>query len=127
MEASLQKRKSRLVKIPTKIPLSLVIGMPPILFSDIRAKASATFAVGLSVIGSVIKPLSERFTLRTSAACASIGIFLCNTPIPPSRASAIARLDSVTVSIAADNIGILIVILRVTFVRMSVSLGKTCE
>ena len=56
--------------------------------------------------GSTIIPASERFTLSTSATCASIERFRWTIPIPPSRAIAMARRASVTVSIAAETIGI---------------------
>src|SRR5664280_945449 len=46
-------------------------------------------------------------------------------PRPPSRASAIASLASVTVSIAAETIGMLIVIVRVNRVTVETSLGCT--
>src|SRR5215831_15790680 len=46
-------------------------------------------------------------------------------PSPPSRDSAIARCDSVTVSIAALTRGIFSEISRVTHVRVSVWFGKT--
>ena len=56
---------------------------------------------GESVIGLTIIPLSERLTRSTSAACSSIDRFLWMTPRPPCCAIAMARRDSVTVSIAA--------------------------
>ena len=89
--------------------------------------ASATTAVSGRVTGSMIIPLSARFTFLTSWACFSIDIFLCKTPIPPSLAMAIAIEDSVTVSIAADTIGTLMVIFRVNFVWIDTSLGRTSE
>src|SRR5437660_4273323 len=46
-------------------------------------------------------------------------------PIPHSRAKAIARRDSVTVSMAALTIGILMTMRRVRCVRVSVSVGRT--
>ena len=58
------------------------------------------------MIGLRIMPLSDRFTRSTSAACRSIDMFLCSTPMPPARAMAIAISDSVTVSIAAETSGI---------------------
>ena len=109
------KRKSLLVTIPFKIPFSSTIGIPPILCSRMALLASATTAVNGNVTGSIIIPLSARFTLRTLAACCSIVMFLCSTPIPPSLAMAIAILLSVTVSIAADTTGILIVMFFVNF------------
>ena len=38
----------------------------------------------------MITPFSERFTLRTSSACALIDMFLWMIPSPPARAIAIA-------------------------------------
>ena len=43
-----------------------------------------------SVTGSTIIPASERLTLSTSATWSAIERFRCSTPMPPSRASAIA-------------------------------------
>ena len=102
---SVSNLKSRLVKIPTNLFVLSTIGIPPILFSFINFKASPIVAVTSSVMGSTIMPLSLRFTLRTCSACLSILMFLCKMPMPPSRASAIAKLASVTVSIAEDKIG----------------------
>ena len=48
-------------------------------------------------------------------------------PIPPSCARAIARRDSVTVSIAAESSGTLSVIVRVSLDFVSTWLGRTRE
>ena len=48
-------------------------------------------------------------------------------PSPPCLANAIANLASVTVSIAADTIGMLSVIFLVSFVSNDTSLGNTCD
>ena len=48
-------------------------------------------------------------------------------PSPPSRASAIAMADSVTVSIAAERIGMLTVMLRDTRLAVSMSVGRISE
>ncbi len=85
-------------------------------YSFILALASLTTEFKGSVTGSMIIPLSARFTFLTFIACCSMVIFLCKTPIPPSCAMAIAIFDSVTVSIAAETIGTLMVMLRVNFV-----------
>ena len=121
------KRRSRLVTIPIRCPASSTIGMPPMLCSFMLAFASRTRASDGSVTGSRIIPLSARFTLRTLRACCSMVIFLCSTPMPPSRAMAIAMLDSVTVSMAAETIGMLMRMLRVNWVVMSTSLGRISE
>ena len=47
--------------------------------------------------------------------------------MPPTLARAIARVASVTVSIAADNMGIFNVMSLVSLLRMSTSRGSTCE
>jgi hypothetical protein len=48
-------------------------------------------------------------------------------PIPPSRARAIARDASVTVSIAAESMGTFRVMSLVSFERMSTSRGRISE
>ncbi|MNE26055.1 hypothetical protein D3C80_1194060 [compost metagenome] len=111
-ELFFSKRKSRLVTIPFKIWFSSTTGMPPMLNSLITCFASPTVAVRGKVTGSIIIPDSALFTFLTSAACCSIVIFLCKTPIPPSCAIAIAIALSVTVSIAAETIGTFKVIFR---------------
>ena len=55
--------------------------------------------------GSVIIPLWLRLTFCTSAAWSSIDRLRWITPMPPSRAMAIAMRASVTLSIAADTSG----------------------
>ena len=96
---------SLFVTIPFKKPESSTIGIPPILFSFILFFASETVESKGKVIGSIIIPLSARLTLLTLSAWFLIDIFLWITPIPPSWAMAIAILLSVTVSIAAETIG----------------------
>ena len=53
--------------------------------------------------------------------------FLCITPMPPSLARATAISLSVTVSIAADNNGMFMVILGVSLVFKSTSEGNIFE
>ena len=72
-------------------------------------------------------PLSDRLTRSTSAACRSIDMFLCRTPIPPARAMAIAISDSVTVSIAAETSGTFSLISRVKREAVLTSRGCTNE
>ena len=91
----------------------------------IVARASPTVAPGPSVTGSRIMPNSERFTRRTSSACRSAVMLLCSIPMPPSRASAMASADSVTVSIAADTSGTLRRMRGVRSVDVSTSRGIT--
>src|ERR1051326_7651704 len=54
-------------------------------------------------------------------------MFLWRIPIPPSRASAIARAASDTVSIAAETRGMLSTMLRESFVVTSASRGRTAD
>ena len=104
---SVTKRTSRLVRMPTsRFPFS-VIGTPEMWYLLMIASASPTVASGGRVMGSTIMPDSLRLTFSTSSACPSTGRLRCNTPRPPSRARAMARRASVTVSMAADNMGML--------------------
>ncbi len=82
---------------------------------------------GRMVTGSTIIPASLRLTLSTSSAWTSIGRFLCTMPMPPSWARAMARRDSVTVSIAAERMGMLRSMPRQTRVRRSTLLGCTSD
>ena len=122
---SSSNRRSRLVRIPTSFPFLSMIGIPPILFSRISFMASPMVAFSRSVTGSMIKPLSLRFTFLTCSACCAMLMFLCKIPRPPSLANAIARVASVTVSIAADSMGTFIVISFVSLVVISTSRGRT--
>src|SRR6185503_14194461 len=79
------------------------------------------------VTGSTIMPLSERLTLSTSPDWTSIGRFLWTIPMPPSCAMAIARRESVTVSMAAETRGMFSRMLRVSWVDTSTLLGSTSE
>src|SRR5664279_2686471 len=121
------KRRSRFVRMPTSLPRSSTTGTPEIRKFAITSRASEIFCVGRHVTGSTIIPLSERFTLSTSAAWASIVRFLWMTPSPPFCAIAIARRDSVTVSIAAERIGMFSPIPDASRVFRSVSAGWTFE
>ena len=123
---SVSNFKSRLVMIPTSLVPS-VIGTPEILNFAISSSASFNVCSGESENGSVITPFSERFTLSTSSACASIDIFLWMIPIPPCLAIAIAIFDSVTVSIAALIIGMFNTIFCVRCVVRLIMLGVTSE
>src|SRR5207249_7108152 len=77
------------------------------------------------VIGSTIMPLSLRLTRSTSSAWRSIDMLRCMMPMPPCCASAMARCDSVTVSMAELTIGIFSPIPRVSSVFVSASAGTT--
>ena len=120
-------RRSLLVRMPTSFPAAEMIGMPEIWYLRIVSSASPTVWSGRIVTGSMIMPLSERLTLSTCSACAAIAMFLWMTPIPPSRAMAIAIAASVTVSIAEDISGMLSLMLRVSIVVRSASRGSTDE
>ena len=76
-------------------------------------------------MGSTIIPASLRLTRSTSSACRAIGMLRWTMPMPPCLASATASLDSVTVSIAALRIGMLIDRPRVIRVPVSTSDGRT--
>ena len=80
--------------------------MPDILFFNIKSKASFNFLSFEIVTGLTTIPDSNFFTFLTSSICSSIFIFLWIEPMPPDWAIAIAIWDSVTVSIAAEIIGI---------------------
>ncbi len=103
--APLQKRMSRLVRMPTSRPEASVIGTPLKRNRRIRSSASCSVAVGGRVTGSVIIPLWLRLTFCTSAAWSSMVRLRWITPMPPSRARAMAMRASVTLSIAAETIG----------------------
>src|SRR3954454_14847839 len=119
--------RSRLVMMPTSRPWPSTMGTPEIRKRRINAMASFRRRSGPSVIGFMIIPLSLRFTRSTSAACRSMVMFLCRTPMPPARAMAMAISASVTVSMAADTSGILRGMVRVRRVTVETSRGWTVE
>ncbi len=125
---SVSNFKSRFVMIPTSflLPFS-TIGTPEILNLRIRFSASCKVCSGFSENGSVMTPFSERFTLSTSSACASMDIFLWMIPIPPCLAMAIAILCSVTVSMLALIMGMFKTIFFVRCVVRSIIFGVTSE
>ena len=126
MSKRVSKRKSRLVRMPTSLPCS-VMGTPEILYLRMTSRASLTLSVGDMVTGSTIMPLSERFTLSTSLACCSMVRLRWMMPRPPCCASAIAMCDSVTVSMAALTMGIFKLMLRVSCVWVLACAGITSE
>ena len=79
------------------------------------------------VTGFTTMPDSNFFTCRTCSACWSGVRLRWMTPMPPACAMAMASRASVTVSIAAERIGRLSEIDRVSRVRMSASAGSTVE
>src|SRR5881409_835564 len=118
------KRRSRLVTMPTSLPF-LVTGMPEIRYCSMILCASRMVWSGEMVTWFRIMPLSDFLTLSTSAAWSVGESTRWMIPTPPSRAIAMASRASVTVSMAALTIGMLIVMRRVNRVRVSVSAGKT--
>ena len=79
------------------------------------------------VTGFTTMPDSNFFTWRTASACSSGDRLRWMTPMPPACAMAMASRASVTVSIAAEMIGRLSAIERVSRVRTSASPGSTVE
>src|SRR5216117_1689825 len=119
--------RSRLVMIPTSRPASSTIGTPEMRNRSISRTASRTGRSGPRVMGWRIIHDSLRLTRSTSAAWRSIGMFLWITPIPPSRAMAIAISASVTVSMAAATSGMLRGMPRVKRERTSTLRGCIVE
>ena len=124
---SVQKRRSRLVRIPLSWPCSSTTGRPEMRKRAIWSSASRTSRSGRMVTGSTIIPDSERFTMSTSSACRAIGMLRWITPRPPCCAMAMASGASVTVSMAAERIGMLRRIARVRREVTSTCAGCTAE
>ena len=124
---SFSNLKSLLVTIPINLFSLLIIGIPPILYSFIHCLASKTNASFFKVTGFRIIPDSDLLTFFTLLACSSIDMLLWRTPNPPSWAIAIAILLSVTVSIAAETIGIFKFIFLENLDFKSTSLGRNSE
>ncbi len=74
-----------------------------------------------------MNPDSDRLTDSTIEACDSMAVFLWMTPSPPARAMAMAISDSVTLSIAADMIGVRSMMPGTSWVSMLRSRGRTEE
>ena len=91
------------------------------------SRAADTGACCSTVTGFTTIPLCERLTFSTSSACSSGERLRWMTPIPPSRAMAMASLASVTVSIAALTRGMASGIRRLKRVPTSVSAGRASE
>src|SRR6266540_509695 len=120
------KGRSRFVRMPTSRP-RCTTGMPLIPCSRMRPTARWIGASGSIVTGSATTADSNFFTFTTSDACSSTVRFLWTNPSPPAAAMAIAMRASVTVSIAADTIGMLIWMLRVSRVDVSTDFGSTSD
>jgi len=103
------------------------MGNPETLCSRMSWRARPTVSPGPRVMGSLMTPLAERLTLETSRAWASIGRLRWMKPMPPSCASAMARADSVTVSIGAETRGMRREMVGVRRVEVSASAGMTSE
>mmetsp|Transcript_66963 Transcript_66963/g.146025 ORF Transcript_66963/g.146025 Transcript_66963/m.146025 type:complete len:241 (-) Transcript_66963:144-866(-) len=71
-----------------------------------RASSSSIVIDAGTQMGCMMKPFLYFFTLATSSACTSAERLVWMTPMPPSRAIAMAMFDSVTVSIGLDTIGV---------------------
>ncbi len=129
---SVAKRTSRFVRMPTRRfcwpPASRsTTGMPEMPLVRITACASARVASGVIVTGLTTMPDSNFLTCRTSSACWSGSRLRWITPRPPACAMAIARRASVTVSMAAEMIGMPSRIDRVRRVDVSASPGRTLD
>lgn len=126
-ERSVSKAMSRLVTMPSSLPLPSVTGTPLMRNLAHSASASPSVASGCTVIGSVTMPDSERFTRSTWLTWSSMDRLRCSTPTPPCRAMAIAMRDSVTLSIAAESSGMFTRTLREMRDEVSTALGSTSE
>ena len=89
--------------------------------------ASLIRVSAVQVTGWVTMPASDRLTMSTCSAWSSADMLRCSTPTPPWRAIAIAMRASVTVSMAEDTSGVRSVMLRVSRVVVSTSLGSWSE
>ena len=109
------------------VPPFSTTGIPEMPCARISARASASVASGPMVTGLTTMPDSNFLTWRTSSACPAGDKLRWITPMPPACAMAMASRDSVTVSIAADRIGIDSSMSPAIRVAMSVSPGITSE
>ena len=120
-------RTSRRLTIPITTLFASTTGTPPIPWPLMRASTSETVVSGPTdcTCRSIIS--SACLTSVTSAHSSSAVMFRWITPIPPSRAIAIAMAASVTVSIAAETSGMFSAIRREKRERVSVWSGSTPE
>ena len=121
------KRRSRLVMMPSRWLSTSTTGSPETRYSPQSRSRSSSVASGPMVTGLEMIPVWVRLTRSTWRAWSSIERLRCSTPMPPSRAIAIAIRDSVTVSIAALISGTRIEISRVRRVVVSMSLGARSD
>lgn len=89
-------------------------GKPPKPHFSFRALASPTVVSLVIRTGSLMKPFSNRLTLRTMSAWASGEQLWWMTPTPPCRAMWMAISCSVTVSMGEETKGVLRVMRFVT-------------
>ena len=102
-------------------------GTPEIRRRRVSSTTCPMVASGPTVIGSRTTPLSNFLTRRTLSAWTSGGRFRWTMPMPPSSARAMASRASVTMSIAADTMGMLSAIPGARTVERSASRGRTSE
>eukprot|EP00419_Tripos_fusus_P056127 CAMPEP_0172800152 /NCGR_PEP_ID=MMETSP1075-20121228/2384_1 /TAXON_ID=2916 /ORGANISM="Ceratium fusus, Strain PA161109" /LENGTH=147 /DNA_ID=CAMNT_0013637995 /DNA_START=193 /DNA_END=633 /DNA_ORIENTATION=- len=105
---SLMKSVSRFVTNPSNfepiLPFS-VTGKPVKPHFARISSSSDSSMVGPMHMGSMMKPLLYLLTFMTSSTWSSTDMFVWMIPMPPSRATAIAMFDSVTVSMGLETMG----------------------
>ena len=114
------------MRMPTSRP-RCTTGMPLIPLSSMSFTARCSGASGSMVMGSLTTADSYFLTFTTSAACSSTVRFLWMNPSPPTAAMAMAMRASVTVSMAAETMGMLRWMLRVRRVDVSTDFGSTSD
>mmetsp|Transcript_10142 Transcript_10142/g.28679 ORF Transcript_10142/g.28679 Transcript_10142/m.28679 type:complete len:298 (+) Transcript_10142:593-1486(+) len=106
---SITKSVSRFVTRPRSLepifPFS-VTGKPVKPHCLRSSSSSESSMVGWMQTGSMMKPLRYRFTFMTSSDCSWIDMLVWMTPMPPCKAIPIAILDSVTVSMGLETMGV---------------------
>ena len=121
------KRRSRLVMMPSRRLSRSTTGSPETRYSPHSRSSSSSVASGPMVTGLEMIPVWVRLTRSTWRAWSSVERLRWSTPMPPSRAMAMAIRDSVTVSIAALTSGTRSEISRVRRVVVSMSLGARSD
>mmetsp|Transcript_79936 Transcript_79936/g.193721 ORF Transcript_79936/g.193721 Transcript_79936/m.193721 type:complete len:298 (+) Transcript_79936:709-1602(+) len=109
VERSGTKSVSRSVTKPSSreptVPSS-VTGKPLKPHFFLSSSSSESGMLGLMHTGSVMNPFLNRFTFMTSSDCSWIDMLVWMTPMPPCKAIPIAILDSVTVSMGLETMGV---------------------
>ena len=100
-------------------------GSPETRYWPQSRSSSSSVSSGPMVMGLEIIPVWVRLTTSTWYAWSSTDRLRCSTPIPPCRAMAMAMRASVTVSMAEVTRGTRSVIVRVSRVVVSTSVGNT--